>query len=107
MLDEAGEGWVDWYSAQSFLSKFYVRTTAHLAIVKFDIDVWGKVSACVGVSTVGEDETNADPHGEQGDVAITYLRSKRFGLGNARCWIDDDEAHAVDFQGAWGESSLR
>jgi hypothetical protein len=43
----------------------------------------------------------------QGDIAITYLRSKTFGLGNAKCWIDDDEEHAVGFEGAWGEPVLR
>lgn len=36
-----------------------------------------------------------------GNVDLYFLRSKEFGLGNARCWVDDDRDKAVKLEGYW------
>lgn len=41
-----------------------------------------------------------------GIVRISYLRSKTFGLGSVKCWIDDDEAAAKRVDGWWDIDGL-
>jgi hypothetical protein len=36
-----------------------------------------------------------------GTVDLYFLRSKEFGLGNVRCWVDDDVDNAVKLEGYW------
>lgn len=36
-----------------------------------------------------------------GDVQLHYLRSATFGLGNLKCWIDDDLHQAVVIEAYW------
>jgi hypothetical protein len=40
----------------------------------------------------------------QGNVILQYLRSREFGLGNIRCWIDDTEDSTTKYiEGYWNE----
>lgn len=36
-----------------------------------------------------------------GRVAVYYFRSKQYGLGDAYCWVDDNEAGRVRLPGYW------
>jgi hypothetical protein len=36
-----------------------------------------------------------------GNIEVSYLRAKNYGLGNAQCWVDDDRALAVTMKGYW------
>ncbi|KAL7421533.1 hypothetical protein Q5752_003302 [Cryptotrichosporon argae] len=36
-----------------------------------------------------------------GRVAIYYFRSQHYDLGDAKCWVDDNEQGAVDLAGYW------
>ncbi|KAH7102217.1 hypothetical protein BKA62DRAFT_617848, partial [Auriculariales sp. MPI-PUGE-AT-0066] len=42
--------------------------------------------------------------GGMGRVRMRYLRSKQYGLGIARCWLDEDTAHEVRVDGYWGHA---
>lgn len=34
-------------------------------------------------------------------VAVYYYRSQHYDLGNAKCWVDDNENGAVELEGYW------
>ncbi|KAL7415144.1 hypothetical protein BDY24DRAFT_383861 [Mrakia frigida] len=69
-----GDGWFEW---QSSPQKQYIITRSPGAQVTFSI-------------TVG-----------LGDVKLWYLKSFEFGLGDARCWVDNDTQWAVRLVGKW------
>ncbi|WVQ80909.1 hypothetical protein IAT38_003016 [Cryptococcus sp. DSM 104549] len=39
-----------------------------------------------------------------GRVAVYYFRSLHYNLGNAKCWVDDNEKGAVELSGYWTKS---
>lgn len=43
--------------------------------------------------------SDIDVHG--GKLSIYYLRGSNLGLGNMRCWADNDYDRAVKLQGFW------
>ncbi|KAF8742138.1 hypothetical protein RHS02_03529, partial [Rhizoctonia solani] len=44
--------------------------------------------------------------GPMGLIKITYLKSKTFGLGNVKCWVDNNESSARVIEGWWNEDGL-
>jgi len=34
-------------------------------------------------------------------VAVYYYRSRHYDLGDALCWVDDNEAGAINLAGHW------
>ncbi|WVR07844.1 hypothetical protein IAU60_004887 [Kwoniella sp. DSM 27419] len=38
-----------------------------------------------------------------GRVAVYYFRSQHYNLGDAKCWVDDNEKGAVDLAGYWSK----
>lgn len=34
-------------------------------------------------------------------VAVYYYRSQHYNLGDAKCWVDDNESGAVNLSGYW------
>ncbi|KAL1412111.1 hypothetical protein Q8F55_003110 [Vanrija albida] len=53
------------------------------------------VSSTVGARIRVEIKVNA------GRVAVYYFRSQHYDLGDAQCWVDDNEAGAVSLAGYW------
>jgi hypothetical protein len=37
-------------------------------------------------------------------VAVYYYRSQQYDLGDAQCWVDDNEGGAVLLSGYWEKS---
>ncbi|CAE6469557.1 unnamed protein product [Rhizoctonia solani] len=73
------EGWSEW----AWKEKSYVLAKEPGARVTFAITV-----------------------GPMGVVKISYLKSKTFGLGNVKCWIDNNESSARVIEGWWNEEGL-
>lgn len=44
--------------------------------------------------------------GPMGVVKISYLKSKTFGLGSVKCWVDNNEPAATRVDGWWDEDGL-
>ncbi|KAB5593862.1 hypothetical protein CTheo_2714 [Ceratobasidium theobromae] len=68
------QGWTDW----AWKDKTYLIAKEPGARATFEISV-----------------------GPMGIVKITYLKSKTFGLGNVKCWVDDRESEARIVEGWW------
>ncbi|CEL58276.1 hypothetical protein RSOLAG1IB_03022 [Rhizoctonia solani AG-1 IB] len=73
------EGWVEW----AWKEKSYVIAKEPGARATFAIDV-----------------------GTIGVIKISYLKSKTFGLGNVKCWVDNNESSARVIEGWWNEDGL-
>ena len=38
-----------------------------------------------------------------GTISISYLRSREFGFGSAKCWVDGNERNAKVMHGYWSQ----
>ncbi|KAH7102208.1 hypothetical protein BKA62DRAFT_790481 [Auriculariales sp. MPI-PUGE-AT-0066] len=65
------------------------RTSRHPLIPEFNDGRWSNCPVLVR-------------GGGMGRVRMRYLRSKQYGLGIARCWLDDDTSHEFKVDGYWG-----
>ncbi|KEP55010.1 putative capsule structure designer protein [Rhizoctonia solani 123E] len=73
------EGWSEW----AWKEKSYVLAKEPGARATFAIEV-----------------------GPKGVIKISYLRSKTFGLGNVKCWVDNNQGSARVIEGWWNEDGL-
>lgn len=59
-----------------------------------------------GANDVGARITFADIEVSGGFMGVYYLRSDSLGMGNLRCWPDDDEGKSRVLVGQWGYVSV-
>ncbi|QRW05670.1 capsule structure designer protein [Ceratobasidium sp. AG-Ba] len=65
-----------------------------------------KEKAYVIAKEPGARVTFAINAGPTGLIRISYLKSKTFGLGSVKCWVDDNEGAARRIDGWWNEDGL-
>jgi hypothetical protein len=65
--------------------------------------VWNNEKHYWVSSTVGA-RIRVDIKVNAGRVAVYYFRSQHYGLGDALCWVDDNERGAVRLAGHWTKS---
>ena len=49
----------------------------------------------------GEVGYNGRASAEEFSIAVYYFRSQQYDLGDARCWVDDNEKGAIRLAGYW------
>ncbi|EJD40564.1 SGNH hydrolase [Auricularia subglabra TFB-10046 SS5] len=78
---------------------------ARTELVAVSSDKWDKEATPAGwfyvAKTPGARASFRTVSGVLGQIRVTFMRSTQFGLGVARCWIDDKEAAAVLVDGFW------